>query len=364
MKHRFLVLSPLFVLAFSAVLGTGAVRAADYTEIRQLLRDGKLGEAQSRVDRQLAAQPKDVQLRLYKGVIQRELGRPNEALATFSRLSDEHPDLPEPHNNMAAIYAAQGQLDKARIALEKALRTHPSYATAHDNLAEVYARLASQAYTRALQIEGGPPAEPARLALIRELPLASGAPVRTAPVTAQAQTVPVKPIVPPVAPPAPPVPAPPNKPAVAQGPPVAAATATPTVVKAPTAPTTPATAAATGATPGPEVSRDVEQAVRAWAKAWSDRNMSQYLAAYDAGFETPGRQSRGAWEQDRRDRILGKSRISVNLLELHITVKGDRAVAKFRQDYKADALAVLSRKTLELTRNGGRWLIVKELSGN
>jgi hypothetical protein len=92
--------------------------------------------------------------------------------------------------------------------------------------------------------------------------------------------------------------------------------------------------------------------------------MGQYLAAYDAAFEPPGRQSRSAWEQDRRDRILGKSRIAVNLLELQITIKGDRAVAKFRQDYKADALAVLSRKTLELSRSGGRWLIVKELSGN
>ncbi|MEQ1660788.1 MAG: nuclear transport factor 2 family protein, partial [Hylemonella sp.] len=101
----------------------------------------------------------------------------------------------------------------------------------------------------------------------------------------------------------------------------------------------------------------------AWARAWTDKNMTQYLAAYDKSFETPGQQSRSAWEQDRRLRITGKSRISVNLLELQITVKGNRAVAKFRQDYKADALAVLSRKTLELVRAGDRWLIVKESSG-
>ena len=355
MKHRSIPLRPLFALALAAALGAGDARGSDYSEIRQLLRDGKLAEAQSRVDRQLAAQPRDVQLRLYKGVIQRELGRPNEALATFSRPSEEHPELPEPLNNMAAIHAAQGQFDKARITLEKALRTHPSYATAHDNLTEVYARLASQAYSKALQIEGGPPAEPARLALIRELPAPPGAPVRTALVTAQVQNAPVKPAAPPAA--APTVPEPASKPAVAAIAPPAA--------KAPPAAASPSAAPATaGSAPGPDASREVEQAVRAWAKAWSDRNMSQYLAAYDATFETPGRQSRGAWEQDRRDRILGKSRIAVNLLELQITVKGDRAVAKFRQDYKADALAVLSRKTLELSRNGGRWLIVKELSGN
>jgi ketosteroid isomerase-like protein len=103
--------------------------------------------------------------------------------------------------------------------------------------------------------------------------------------------------------------------------------------------------------------------VRAWAKAWADRNMAQYLAAYAPDFDVPGSQSRTAWEQERRARILGKSRITVNLLELQITVKGNHAVAKFRQDYKADALAVLSRKTLELARTGDRWLIVKEASG-
>ncbi len=41
-------------------------------------------------------------------------------------------------------------------------------------------------------------------------------------------------------------------------------------------------------------------------------------------------------------------------------MNGDKAVAKFRQDYKADALAVSSRKTLDLARSGDRWLIVRE----
>jgi len=91
--------------------------------------------------------------------------------------------------------------------------------------------------------------------------------------------------------------------------------------------------------------------------------MALYLAAYGKDFQTPGNVPRASWEQDRHLRITSKSRISVTLLELQITVHGDRAVAKFRQDYKADALAVLSRKTLELVRSGERWLIVKESTG-
>lgn len=336
-------LRPLLLLACAVSLILGQAQASEYSDISQLLRDGKLAEAQARVDRQLAARPKDAQLRLYKGIIQRESGRPNEALATFSKLSEDHPELPEPYNNLAVIHAAQGQYDKARVALEKALRTHPSYATAHDNLADVYARLASQAYSKALQLEGAAPPAPARLALIRDLGPVSGV---GRPVLAAAPVSPPNP-APVLSKPAATTPA-------APPPVVAAAQAKP--------PAPPATAAPAQAAVADSV-RDVEQAVRAWAQAWSERDMTRYLGAYDAAFETPGRLSRSDWEQDRRARILGKTRIAVNLMDLQVTVQDQRAVAKFRQDYKADTLAVLSRKTLELTRSGNRWLIVKESSG-
>lgn len=332
MKHG-LLLSPRTLLGLALAGLLSLAHANDPGEISQLLREGRLAEAQTRVDRLLATKPRDPQLRLYKGVIQRETGRTQEALATFTKLSEDHPELPEPYNNLAVIHAAQGQYDKARVALEKALRTHPSYATAHDNLADVYARLASQAYSKALQLDGAAPS-PARLALIRDLGPVSGV---TGPATVVATAAAVKPAAPP--------------PAAVVAAPVRPAT------PAPVAPSVPAAAPTDGA-------REVEQAVRAWAQAWSDRDMNRYLAAYDAGFETPGRQGRSAWEQDRRARIVSKARISVQLLDLQITVQGERAVAKFRQDYKADTLAVLSRKTLELTRTGNRWLIVKESSGS
>ena len=341
MKHGHHLLRSLLGLALAGMLGLAY--AADHGDISQLLREGKLAEAQTRVDRLLAAKPRDPQLRLYKGVIQRETGRTNEALATFSKLSEDHPELPEPYNNLAVIYAAQGQYDKARVVLEKALRTHPSYATAHDNLADVYARLASQAYSKALQLEGTAPS-PARLAMIRDLGPAGGT---AGPVVALAKT------------PAPATPTPPAT-ATATAKPVAPPVS---VAAAPVKPTPPVAAAAPAAAAPTDGAREVEQAVRAWAQAWSDRDMNRYLAAYDAAFETPGRQGRSAWEQDRRARILSKSHITVQLLDLQITVQGQRAVAKFRQDYKADTLAILSRKTLELARTGNRWLIVKESSG-
>jgi Tfp pilus assembly protein PilF len=45
------------------------------------------------------------------------------------------------------------QLDKARTALEMAIRTDPGYAIARENLGDVYARLASESYGQALQLD-------------------------------------------------------------------------------------------------------------------------------------------------------------------------------------------------------------------
>ena len=80
-------------------------------------------------------------------------GQPAQAIATFTKLTEDFPELPEPYNDLAVLHAAQGDYDKARAALEMAIRTNPGYATAHENLGDIYARLASQAYCKALQLE-------------------------------------------------------------------------------------------------------------------------------------------------------------------------------------------------------------------
>ncbi|MDB5898134.1 MAG: hypothetical protein JWP41_1736, partial [Ramlibacter sp.] len=153
----------------AALFAAGAVRADEYGDVNQLLRSGKHAEALNKADQYLAGKPKDPQMRFLKGVVQTEAGRPNEAIATFQKLTEDYPELPEPYNNLAVLYAGQAQFDKARAALEMAIRTNPSYATAHENLGDVYAKLASQAYSRALQLDAGNTAVQPKLALIREL---------------------------------------------------------------------------------------------------------------------------------------------------------------------------------------------------
>jgi tetratricopeptide (TPR) repeat protein len=148
---------------------TQAAWADEYADVSQLVRANKLQEAMTLVEKHLAFQPADPQMRFLQGVIQRQLGKPSEAIAIFTKLTEDYPELPEPHNNLAVLYAAQGQYDKARAALEMAIRTNPSYSTAHENLGDVYARLASQAYNKALQLDSSNATVPPKLDMIREV---------------------------------------------------------------------------------------------------------------------------------------------------------------------------------------------------
>ena len=140
----------LKAMIVAAMLTVGSAYADDYADVNILVRAGKLAEALAKADQYLAGKPRDPQMRFIKGVIQTESGKPADAIATFTQITQDYPELPEPYNNLAVLYAGQSQFDKARAALEMAIRTNPSYATAHENLGDVYAKLASQAYSKAL----------------------------------------------------------------------------------------------------------------------------------------------------------------------------------------------------------------------
>ena len=371
------------LVAFSALLGAAAVHAADYSDITVLLKSGKAADALAKADQRLASAPKDPQLRFLRGVAQADSGKPNDAIATFTQLTQEYPELPEPYNNLAVLYAGQNQLDKARTALEMAIRTNPSYATAHENMGDIYAKLAAQAYNKALQLDAtNSAALNPKLALIRELfapGRTPGVPTRTAtaPAAAAATRAPAAPAAasaPPATPPA--VAAAPvvaAAPAAAPKPPVAApvtpvAEAAPAAapVRTPAAEPVSAPAARSDSASGADTAaqQDVESAVKAWAAAWSARDMKNYLSSYGKQFDPPGKQSRPAWEKEREARIVGKKQIKVTITDLSVDVKGDKATARFHQAYSADTLSVASRKTLELARSQGRWVIVRESTGS
>jgi Flp pilus assembly protein TadD len=153
----------------SALLLPAAAFADDYADVNQLLRSGKHAEALAKADQYIAAKPRDPQMRFLKGVVQTEAGRTADAIATFTALTEEYPELPEPYNNLAVLYAARSEFDKARASLEAAVRANPSYAIAHENLGDVYAKLAAISYGKAQQLDPRNTGAPRKLALVRQL---------------------------------------------------------------------------------------------------------------------------------------------------------------------------------------------------
>ena len=175
LQPRFQQIRTLRALALGLAIGFATpVFADNLPEVQRLIKAGQYPQALEKVDAYLSSRPKDAQGRFLKGLIFTEMNKPAEAIAVFTKLSEDYPELPEPYNNLAVLYAQQKQYDKARTALEMAIRTHPSYAIAYENLGDVYAKLASQAYDKALQLDNSNAATQNKLALIRDLITTSG----------------------------------------------------------------------------------------------------------------------------------------------------------------------------------------------
>jgi tetratricopeptide (TPR) repeat protein len=321
------------VMALVALFFLGALplaHADDVQDAQKLLKSGQTPQALEHINRALAANPRDPQARFLKGLILTEQGKQQEAIEIFSKLTQDYPNLPEPYNNLAVIYASQGQYDKARAALEQSIRTHPSYATAYENLGDVYAKLASQAYGKALQLDASNTGAQNKLSLVRELvrePAAKPTAVASAPAAKESAAMP-------------------TAPSVAQK-----------------APEKPAVAAAAAKAAG-DANADVLKAVNDWAQAWSKRDVDAYLGYYAKDFKTPGGESRTEWEKSRRSRITGAKSIQVAVDSAKVTMQGpDQASVSFRQTYRSDKLNTKSRKTLDLVKADGRWVIREEKAG-
>ncbi|MGD9772742.1 tetratricopeptide repeat protein [Diaphorobacter sp.] len=160
-----------------ALLAASWAQADEYADIARLIQQGKPAEAAAQLDQRLTTAPRDPQLRFLRGVALTDSGKHAEAIEVFTKLTEEYPELPEPYNNLAVLYASQNQLEKARTALEMAVRTKPDYATAHENLGDIHAKLAGQSYLRAQQLDKAVATSVApKLKLLRELFAATAKP--------------------------------------------------------------------------------------------------------------------------------------------------------------------------------------------
>jgi len=362
----------LAVLVTATLLSASlAAHAGGLEDASKLFKQGQRSQALAKVNGFLVANPKDAQARFLKGLILTEQGQSAEAINIFSALTEDYPDLPEPYNNLAVLYASLGQYDKAKILLEKAISTHPSYATAHENLGDIYAKMASQAYDRALQLDQGNTATQTKLAMIQNL-FADGtgndeinAPEsakaeRAVPGNTGAMPVMVEKLHP-------------------EPPPSVSANPAATTTKAPQVEAKPETreetkiqtqtesSAGTTAAIEPVIKKDnnkeVGETVTAWAAAWSAQNPGKYLSFYADDFKTPGGETRAAWEAVRRERVSTPKYIHVGITINSISfTDAEHATVEFHQEYRASHYKSSDDKTLLMVKPGDQWLIQAELS--
>ena len=141
----------------------------ELADVPRLIAEGAYAPALAKIDAVLATDAKNPQARFLKGVVQTDQADTDAAIATFQGLNEDYPELPEPYNNLAVIWAQRGEYDKARKALEVALVARPDYGIAHENLGDIYVRLAGAEYQRAIALDKANKTAPAKLTLVRDL---------------------------------------------------------------------------------------------------------------------------------------------------------------------------------------------------
>jgi Flp pilus assembly protein TadD len=125
--------------------------------------------ALAQLDARLKTNPRDVQAKFKRATVLARLNRDDEAITAFTELTQAYPELPEPYNNLAALYAKKGRYDEARVALETATKANPSYALAYENLGDLYLRLASESYKRAQTLGSKSPLTAQRVGDIQKI---------------------------------------------------------------------------------------------------------------------------------------------------------------------------------------------------
>jgi predicted Zn-dependent protease len=140
-----------------------------------LYRKGEYHSALQRIDDWLKSRPKDARGRFLRGMIFVQQNKLDDAARIYTDLTQDFPELPEPYNNLAVIYAQRGDLERARNLLESAVRANARFSAAHENLGDIHTRLAAVSYEQALKLDSANKVVAAKLKAVNEL-IPAGAP--------------------------------------------------------------------------------------------------------------------------------------------------------------------------------------------
>ena len=290
------------ILLFCLLLTEPAIAATSLKQLQQLIAQEKFAAAAQNGEQLLLQNANNTQARFLTAYAHQMNKNKDKAIALYQALVADNPSLPEPRNNLAMIYLAEGDYDRAIQLLVEALNTHPSYATAYENLSQVYKGIASETYRRAVS-ESSEPAKYThniKLSAITRLD------------------------------------------SIEQG----------------------LTADAGDSSPTPVTFANQEtlllEHVKLWAQAWSEKDFAAYTGYYSsnhrASFETHEQ-----WLAHRRSRILRPGEIRVEVSQMQIKWRSDnRAIIDFDQAFESPRYSDRVRKRLGFERVGSQWKITEE----
>lgn len=267
--------------------------------------------ALEKIKKRLRKTPDEPRLLFYKGVTEAKLNQIDNAIKTYNDLINKYPNLPEPYNNLAVIYAERQELDLAKDTLEKAIKTNSSYSVAHINLGDIYTQMATNAYNMAFEIDKDNKIARNKLKLITELfnykPNTNEKSIIVEELDAKIIKI-----------------EPRNK----------------SVDK-----------------------KKIIEKIAAWKTAWEAKDLDSYFDSYSENFKYPNQMSQEQWEKYRRDRIMNKKEITINISNIKTKFKKDIVHAIFYQDYKSTGYQQKSKKTLIFEFQANDWKIIEEFSG-
>ena len=143
----------------AALSPAAALGDETFEQALSLASEKRYAEAREVLDPLLAREPGHPRARLLHGILRARAGRVSEAIDIFEALRRDHPDMSEPYNNLAVLYAVDGRLDEARTTLLAALERRPD-AVAYANLGDVHTKLARRAYRQARELDPAGHARP------------------------------------------------------------------------------------------------------------------------------------------------------------------------------------------------------------
>ena len=299
------LLSAIVFLAFTTI----SFAQTDTNEIKLLLKNGKYKIAENIINGAIEENLNNPEILFYKGIIETNLGKTNQAIDTFRGLTERFPELPEPFNNLAVLYAEKGQFRLAKEILEQAIKTNPSYLTAHINLGDIFTKMASEAYNKALEIDKSNNIAITKLSMITQLfnynPNTKNTVIDSINTKKELKITKLS---------------------------------------------------------KKELKKVILNSIENWKTAWESKDVESYFDSYSSNFIYPNNMTKSQWQKYRTNRILPKKIISISISNIKFKFKKEKIIATFTQNYKSGRLNQTSNKNLTFVAESGQWFIVEETS--